>query len=229
MASETQRAFVRLAWAATVVAISAETVHPMSKVVQLRSETWQRVERGNWLVKFYAPWCTHCKRMAPAYERLAVRYNDAEGGTSSATVAQVDGTTQAALLKRYDIEGYPSIIFFSEGKRVATYQGSRTFEGFVQFVETHSARSNRVDAKGTGESIHDGGAKLSSWQSVGGGGGNGGRLLASLLRLISVQLDFRTVVVGVLAGAMSCSMGLLALLFLSNSRRREGEEPGGRR
>lgn len=225
-----RRTFVNFAWAATIVAINAQTVHPMSKVVQLRSETWERTEHGMWVVKFYAPWCSHCKRMAPAYERLAVRHNDEKGSrTASVTVAQVDGTTESALLKRYDIQGYPSILFFSEGRRIATYKGPRTYEGFVEFVESQhdSALNDGVvgkDGVGTGEFSRNAGTKLSSWRSVGGGGWSSGRLVASLLRFISVELDFSTVIVCVLAGTISCSVGLLALLFLSTSRRR-GDEP----
>jgi hypothetical protein len=103
----------------------------------------------------------------------------------------------------------------------------------VQFVESQrdSALNHGVVGKdwaGTRESSRNGEAELSSWQSVGGAGGSSGRLAASLLRFISVELNFQTVIFCVLVGAISCSVGLLALLLLSTSRRRQADELGDR-
>ena len=43
---------------------------------------------GDSFVKFYAPWCGHCKAMAPAWEELADKYAD----DSSLTIADFDAT-----------------------------------------------------------------------------------------------------------------------------------------
>eukprot|EP00967_Tisochrysis_lutea_P090499 scaffold129553_cov36-Tisochrysis_lutea.AAC.4 len=213
--------------AATRIAAEPDSAPSMSKVVQLRSQTWARTEHGMWLVKFYAPWCGHCKRMAPAYERVAVRYNGPDDGrvTSQLTVAQVDGTAETALLKRYDIDGYPTIILFKDGRRVATHKGPRTYESFVDFIDTH------LDSAGAKGSSHrgderDAQPKLgSSWQSVGGGDIGSWKLLTAVAQLFSTRLDFSTVILGVLAGALTCSAGLLLILLVSTSAPSDARRP----
>lgn len=56
-------------------------------------------------IKFYAPWCGHCKALAPDWERLEKEY----AASDVVTVASVDCTTQEDLCARFDVRGYPSI------------------------------------------------------------------------------------------------------------------------
>ena len=58
---------------------------------------------GDWLVKFYAPWCGHCKTLAPTWEEVA---NELKGVVN---VAKVDVMSNRALGTRFEIEGmFPS-------------------------------------------------------------------------------------------------------------------------
>jgi len=56
---------------------------------------------GTWLLEFYAPWCGHCKRLAPIYEQVAVALND------KVHVAKCDATVERGLAARFPISGYP--------------------------------------------------------------------------------------------------------------------------
>jgi len=70
---------------------------------------------GDWFVKFYAPWCGHCKALAPKWEEVAHELKGKADEGVSINVAKVDVTTNSALGKRFDIKGFPSLIFFSKG------------------------------------------------------------------------------------------------------------------
>ena len=57
--------------------------------------------KGTWLVEFYAPWCGHCKRLAPTYEKVA---SSLEG---TVHVAKCDATVERGLAARFPVAGYP--------------------------------------------------------------------------------------------------------------------------
>ena len=83
------------------------------------------------LVKHFAPWCGHCKAMAPAYEQLAEKYQ----GTN-VDIVEVDCTKEQDLCGRFGVTGYPTLRYFSPetGPEGAAYSGSRNFEGMDKFV-----------------------------------------------------------------------------------------------
>jgi len=83
---------------------------------------------GKWLVKFYAPWCGHCKKLAPTWDELATK----AGETFS--VAKVDCTVHPAVCKKFDVKGYPTLKLFVDGKKY-DYSGPRTVEAFMQFAQ----------------------------------------------------------------------------------------------
>mmetsp|Transcript_30456 Transcript_30456/g.37660 ORF Transcript_30456/g.37660 Transcript_30456/m.37660 type:complete len:109 (-) Transcript_30456:586-912(-) len=52
-----------------------------------------------WIVEFYAPWCGHCKNLAPAYKKVG----DALEGTG-VKVAAVDATKYETLAAKYGVQ-----------------------------------------------------------------------------------------------------------------------------
>uniref|UniRef100_A0A7S4BLJ6 Thioredoxin domain-containing protein n=1 Tax=Chrysotila carterae TaxID=13221 RepID=A0A7S4BLJ6_CHRCT len=106
-----------------------------SEVIELRSSNWHRTKHGYWLVKFYAPWCGHCKKLAPVYEEVATFYHRTQ--SRSVSVAKVDGTQESSLLTTFDVKGYPTIVLLKDGQRVASFDGKRSFDGLTAFVRKH--------------------------------------------------------------------------------------------
>ncbi|EJS44527.1 pdi1p [Saccharomyces arboricola H-6] len=84
------------------------------------------------LVVYYAPWCGHCKRLAPIYQELADTYANA---TSDILIAKLDHTEND--VRGVVIEGYPTIVFYPGGKDAESvvYQGSRTLDSLFDFVK----------------------------------------------------------------------------------------------
>jgi len=101
------------------------------------------------MVKFYAPWCGHCKSMAPAYSQLAQRMKaDAKG----IPIAKVDATVEPEVAEKYDIKGFPTIKFFIEGAAV-DYNGSRDEE--AMFIWIKGKTGSLVTHLKTVEEVHD--------------------------------------------------------------------------
>ena len=88
--------------------------------------------------KFYAPWCGHCKRLAPVWDEFA-RASAAEG----VVVLSVDasGVGAKALNEKFNIKAFPTILFFNDAK-VHEYTGARTLEAFREYVKHRPLRRN---------------------------------------------------------------------------------------
>ncbi|KIW45320.1 protein disulfide-isomerase domain [Exophiala oligosperma] len=84
------------------------------------------------LVEFYAPWCGHCKALAPTYEKLAELYSSSDL-SSKVTVAKIDATQNDVP---DEIAGFPTIKLYPAGAKDSPvdYSGSRTLEDLAAFI-----------------------------------------------------------------------------------------------
>ena len=91
------------------------------------------------LVEFYAPWCGHCKELAPVWEKLGEKYanNKKDGKNNEIIIAKTDAT--ANEFDGIEIHGFPTIKFFPKGdradKKVVEYKDARDLESLVKFIE----------------------------------------------------------------------------------------------
>ena len=105
-----------------------------SEVIQLDVKNFEHLTQastgattGDWLIKFYAPWCGHCRKMEPTYEQVADMLH------GEVNVARVDVPANRELGTRFDVKGFPTIKFLSKGK-VYDYAGRRTAQDMVEFA-----------------------------------------------------------------------------------------------
>lgn len=97
-------------------------------------------------VMFFAPWCGHCKRLAPTWQDLAVKYNEKE--EKDVIIAKVDCTVETALCSAQDVTGYPTIKFFKSGADSGVkYRGQRDIDSLAKFVEEQMGRGEAKEAE----------------------------------------------------------------------------------
>jgi protein disulfide-isomerase A1 len=101
------------------------------------------------LVEFYAPWCGHCKALAPKYDELGALYFGKSSFGDKVTIAKVDATANDVP---DEIQGFPTIKLYPAGKKDAPveYKGDRTIDDLIKFVRdngTHGIDGNASKEK----------------------------------------------------------------------------------
>ncbi|XP_078439106.1 thioredoxin family protein [Wolffia australiana] len=128
---------------AVLVFVLALKVVAADDVLSLSEETFEKEvgkDRGA-LVEFFAPWCGHCKKLAPEFEKLGSSFKKAK----SVLIAKVDCDDHKSVCSKYGVTGYPTIQWFPKGSlEPKRYEGARTAESLAEFVNTEGGTNVKI-------------------------------------------------------------------------------------
>ncbi|PSN37039.1 Thioredoxin domain-containing protein 5 [Blattella germanica] len=89
---------------------------PVNGLLELTEDTFTKhVASGKHFIKFYAPWCGHCQKLAPTWDSLAKSFEH----DTTVTIGKVDCTIHRSICNNFDIKGYPTLLWIEDGKKVA--------------------------------------------------------------------------------------------------------------
>lgn len=121
------KSFLLTALAAVTVAGSA--------VIDLTPSNFEKVVLKSGkptLVEFFAPWCGHCKQLAPVWEDLASTFEHVK---EKVQIAKVDADAERELGKKYGIQGFPTLKWFNgKSKDPEDYSGGRDLDSLSSYI-----------------------------------------------------------------------------------------------
>ncbi|KAF5279312.1 hypothetical protein FQA39_LY18291 [Lamprigera yunnana] len=123
-----------------------------SNVIELTPSNFDKLVINSeevWMVEFFAPWCGHCQRLVPDYERAAKALK------GIIKVGAVNADEHGSLGSRYGVQGFPTIKFFSANKNKAEdFNGQRTAQALVDgaFAAARKKVNNILGSKSGSDS-----------------------------------------------------------------------------
>lgn len=77
-----------------------------------------------------APWCGHCKALAPEYAKAAKKLLDLG---SEVKLGKIDATVESSLAEKHGVRGYPTLKFYHKGSMI-DYNGGRQADDIVNWL-----------------------------------------------------------------------------------------------
>ncbi|GFQ04794.1 protein disulfide isomerase-like 2-3 [Phtheirospermum japonicum] len=103
-----------------------------SSSVELNSRNFDELvlkSKELWVVEFFAPWCGHCKKLAPEWKKAAQNLK------GQVKLGHVDCDAEKSLMSRFNVQGFPTILVFGADKDSPfPYEGARSASAIESFA-----------------------------------------------------------------------------------------------
>jgi len=84
------------------------------------------------LIEFYAPWCGHCKKLAPVYDEVGEKM-----AAEDVEIVKMDATAND-VPSAFEVRGFPTIFWIAKGAKPVSYNGGREADDFVKYIAQHA-------------------------------------------------------------------------------------------
>lgn len=103
------------------------------KAMEINREQFEQMVNGEKaiLIDFWAPWCGYCRRLGPAYEKIAEEYN----GGGLLTVGKVNIDEEKELAEKEKIEVIPTLVLYKNGTAVDSIVAPESKAMIEAFIE----------------------------------------------------------------------------------------------
>lgn len=140
------------------------------EVLTLTTFDWRISNGSDWFVKFYAPWCPHCRMMEPEMEKVAGKLAGGDSGLVDGrhvVIAKVDVESELVLGVRFMVSSYPTCVLISDGGRtVRYYKGPRHALALTAFVTSGYEEVRPWCGSGWVGALHPGNPGARGWRHM---------------------------------------------------------------
>ena len=121
---------------ALVAGVNGQEVHVLT---DSNIDEFLKTHEDGALVEFYAPWCGHCKQLAPVYDEVGEAFSEEDG----VVIAKMDSTANEIDIPGVSVKGFPTIVFFKGNDKAnpVVYEGGRTKADFIKYMKKNASNS----------------------------------------------------------------------------------------